>query len=54
MGGRSNQTLLKEAAIKAGEPLGEPRIAEQPRRHGSSARCVRDPMTQAYWPGGRL
>ena len=25
---------------------------EQPRRHGSSARCVRDPMTPGYWPGG--
>ena len=54
MGVRSNQTLLKETAIKAGEPLGEPRITEQQRRHGSSARCVRDPMTQAYWPGRRL
>ena len=33
-------------------PLGEPRIMEQPRRHGSSARYIRDPMTQRYRPGG--
>ena len=32
--------------------LGAPRIMEQPRRHGSSARCVRDLTTQGYWPGG--
>ena len=41
-----------ETASKLESPLGEPRIKEQPRHHGSSARCVRDPMTQAYWPGG--
>ena len=52
MGVRSNQTLLKETASKLESPLGEPRITEQPRRHGSSARCVRDPMTQGYWAGG--
>ena len=32
--------------------LGAPRITEQPLRHGSSARYVRDPMTQGYRPGG--
>ena len=32
-------------------PLGAPRITKQPRRHGSSARCVRDPMTRGYRPG---
>ena len=32
-------------------PLGAPRITEQPRRHDSSARCVRGPMTQGYWSG---
>ena len=25
---------------------------EQPRSHGSSARYIRDPMTQGYRPGG--
>ena len=29
-----------------------PRIREQLRRHGSSARYIRDPMTQDYRPGG--
>ena len=33
-------------------PLGAHRITEQPRRHGSSARYIRDPMTQGYRPGG--
>ena len=33
-------------------PLGSSRITEQPRRHGSSARYMRDPMTQGYWPWG--
>ena len=33
-------------------PLGAPRITEQPRHHGSSARYIRDPMTQGYRPGG--
>ena len=35
-------------------PLRAPRMTEQPLRHGSSARCVRDPMTQGYWPGGAV
>ena len=38
--------------VKLLSTLGAPRITEQSRRHGSSARCVRDPMTQGYWPGG--
>ena len=29
-------------------PLGAPRITEQPRRHGSSARYVHDHMAQGY------
>ena len=33
-------------------PLGAPRITEQPRRHGSSERYTRDPVTQGYRPGG--
>ena len=40
MGEKPNGALLS--------PLGAPRIK---RHHGSSARCVRDPMTQGYWPG---
>ena len=38
--------------IKLKSPLGAPRITEQPRRHGSSARYIRDPMAQGYRPGG--
>ena len=37
MGGRSNGALLEKT---------------EPRRHGSSARYIRDPMTQGYRPGG--
>ena len=33
-------------------PLGATRMKEQPRRHGSSARYIRDPNTQGYRPGG--
>ena len=33
-------------------PLGAPWITEQLLRHGSSARYVRDPMTQSYRLGG--
>ena len=32
--------------------LGAPWITEQPRRHGSSAKYIRDIMTQGYRPGG--
>ena len=37
MGGRPNGALLEKT---------------EPRRHGSSARYIRDPMTQGYRPGG--
>ena len=51
MGGRPNGALLKtERKLKS--PLGAHRITEQPRRHGSSARYILDPMTQGYRPGG--
>ena len=33
-------------------PLGAHRITEQPRRHGSSARYIRDPMIRAIGLGG--
>ena len=52
MGVRSNRALLKETARKLESPLEASRITEQPRRHDSSARCVHDPMTQGFWPGG--
>ena len=35
-------------------PLGAHRITEQPRRHDSSVKYIRDPMTQGYQPGGGL
>ena len=44
--------LLKKTERKLKSPLWAPRITEQPRRHGSSARYIRDPMTQRYRPGG--
>ena len=43
---------LEKTDRKMKNPLGAPRITEQPRRHGSSARYIRDPMTQDYRPGG--
>ena len=43
---------IEKTERKLKSPLGVPRITEQPRRHGSFARCVRDAMTQSYWPGG--
>ena len=46
------ELYLEKTERKLKSPLGTPRITEQPRRHGSSARYVRDPMTQAYRPGG--
>ena len=48
MSGRPNGALLEKTERKLKSPLGAPRITEQPRRHGSSSRCVRDPMTQDY------
>ena len=47
-----NGALLKKTERKLKSPLGAHRITEQPRRHGSSARYIRDPMTQGYRPGG--
>ena len=38
--------LRKQRKLKS--PIGAPRITEQPRRHGSSVRYTRDPMTQGY------
>ena len=52
MGGRPNGALLKKTERKMKSPLGAHRITEQPRRHGSSARYIRDPMTQGYLAGG--
>ena len=52
MGGRPNGALLEKTGRKLKSPLGAPRITEQPRCHGSSARYIRDPMTQGYRPGG--
>ena len=37
--------LITERKLKS--PPGAPRIVEKPRRHSSSARCVRDPMIRA-------
>ena len=51
MGERPNGSLLEKTERKLKSSLGAPRITEQPRRHGSSARCVRGSMTQGYWPG---
>ena len=52
MGGRPNGALLKKTERKVKNPLEAHRITEQPRRHGSSVRYIRDPMTQGYRPGG--
>ena len=52
MGGRPNGALLEKTERKLKSPLGEPRITEQPRRHGSSARYVCDPMNRGYRPEG--
>ena len=52
IGGRSNGALLEKTERKMKSPLGAPRITEQPRRHGSSSRYIRNPMTQGYRPGG--
>ena len=41
-----------ESAGKLESPLGAPRITEQPRRHGSSARYVHDNITHKYRHGG--
>ena len=52
MSGRANGAFLEEAERKLESPLGAPRITEQPRRHGISVRCIDNPMTQGYRPGG--
>ena len=52
MGGGPNGALVEEKETKQEGPLGAPRITEQPRRHGSSARYIHDPTTQGYRPGG--
>ena len=44
--------FLEKTERKLKSPLGVPRITEQLRRHGSSARYIRDPTTQSYRPGG--
>ena len=51
MSGRPNGALLEQTERKLKSPFGAPRITEQPWRHGSSARDIRDPMTQGYRPG---
>ena len=52
MGGRPNGALLEKTERKLKSAFGAPRITEQPRRRGSFARYIRDPMTQGYRPGG--
>ena len=52
MGGRPNAALLEKTERKLKSPSGAPRTTEQPRRRGSSARYIRDPMTRGYRPGG--
>ena len=44
--------LLKKIGRKLESPRGAPRITEQPRRHGSSARYIHDLMTQNIGLGG--
>ena len=51
-GREAKWSLLKKTERKLKSPLGAHRITKQPRRHGSSARYIRDPMTQGYRPGG--
>ena len=52
MGGRPSGALLDTTEGKLKSPFEAPGITEHPRRHGSSARYIRDPMTQGYRPGG--
>ena len=52
LGGRPNGALLEKTERKLKSPLRAPRITDQPRSHGSSARYIRDPMTHGYRPGG--
>ena len=47
---KTDGTLFEETEGNLESPLGAPRITEQPRRRGSSARYVRDPMAQDYRP----
>ena len=49
-GERPNGVLLEETGRNLESPLGAPRATEQPRRPGTSARCVYDPITQGYRP----
>ena len=50
--GRPNEALLEKTERKLKSPLRAPRMTEQPRRHGSSAGYILDPMAQDYRPGG--
>ena len=52
MGGKPSGALLEETGRKLESPLGAPRITEQQRHLGSSARYIHDYMTQGYRPGG--
>ena len=52
MGWRPNRALLEEIERKLESLLGAPLITEQPRRHGSFARYMHNPMTQGYCRGG--
>ena len=52
MGGRPNGALLEKIERKLKSPIRAPRITEQPWRHGSSAKYIREPTTQGYRPGG--
>ena len=49
---KAKWNFLEKTERKLKSPPGAPRITEQPRRHGSSARYIRDPMAQGYRPGG--
>ena len=52
MSRRPNGALLEKTERNFKRPLGAPLIMEQPRRHGRSARYIRDAMTQGYRSGG--
>ena len=51
-GREAKWSFIRENREKTEDPLEGLRITERPRHHGSSARYIRDPMTQGYRPGG--
>ena len=50
----ANRALLEETGRKRESTLRTPRIMEQPRHYGSSARYIHDPMTPGLPTWGRL